>query len=421
MVLMTFQFPSTALTVTVNGVPATCAVGVPVLPVGVPGAAVSPGTNNCNFTNPSELTVINGLVLEVFVPSVISLPVTVAVPAVFIITANVCVPLTKAAFTGKAAFGSVAVIPTTSITVLTKFQFASTALTVTINGVPAVCMAGVPVLPVVVPGAAVSPGTRSCNFVNAPTPTVIAGLVLAVFVPSVMSVAVTVRDPTVFKVTLKVFVPATRAALAGNAAFTSLEEIPTWSATVLIRFQFASTALTVTLNGVPATCALGVPVLPVGVPGAAVSPGTKICSFANEPPPTLIDGLVLAVFVPSVISVDVTVAVPAVFRVTANVFVPPTSAALDGNTAFASVDVMPTTSVELTTFQFASTAFTVTLNDAPEACALGVPVLPVGVPGAAVSPGTKICSFANAPPPTLIDGLVFAVFVPSVISVDVTV
>src|SRR4029453_13051550 len=49
---------------------------------------------------------------------------------------------------------------------------------------------------------------------------------------------------------------------------------PTVSARVFTRFQLASTALTVTLKGVPAACGLGVPVLPVGVPGAAVSPGT---------------------------------------------------------------------------------------------------------------------------------------------------
>jgi hypothetical protein len=42
---------------------------------------------------------------------------------------------------------------------------------------------------------------------------------------------------------------------------------------VVTVFQVASQALTVTLNGMPETCALAVPVLPVAVPGAAVSPG----------------------------------------------------------------------------------------------------------------------------------------------------
>ena len=37
------------MTVTVKAVPAVWAVGVPVLPLALPGAAVSPGSNNCNF------------------------------------------------------------------------------------------------------------------------------------------------------------------------------------------------------------------------------------------------------------------------------------------------------------------------------------------------------------------------------------
>ena len=55
----------------------------------------------------------------------------------------------------------------------------------------------------------------------------------------------------------------------------------------------------------------------------------------------------------------------------------------------------------LTTFQLASTALTVTLKAPPEVRAVGVPVLPVAVPGAAVSPGTSICSFTNAPAVTV--------------------
>ena len=59
------------------------------------------------------------------------------------------------------------------------------------------------------------------------------------------------------------------------------------SATVFTRFQLASTALTVTAKAVLAVCALGVPVLPVAVPGAAVSPGTNSWSFAKAPPLTM--------------------------------------------------------------------------------------------------------------------------------------
>src|SRR6185369_5251061 len=102
-----------------------------------------------------------------------------------------------------------------------------------------------------------------------------AGLVLGVLLPSVRSLAVTVALPTVLSVTLKVFVPDTNAALGGKVAPPDEEERPTVSLMVSTRFQLASTLLTVTLKGVPAACGLGVPVLPVGVPGAAVSPGTS--------------------------------------------------------------------------------------------------------------------------------------------------
>ena len=69
---------------------------------------------------------------------------------------------------------------------------------------------------------------------------------------SVRSLAVRVRLPTVFKATLRVWVPATKPTLAGSSALASEEVIPTVSVTVVTLFQLASTALTVTLNGVPA-------------------------------------------------------------------------------------------------------------------------------------------------------------------------
>src|SRR3989440_514416 len=171
-----------------------------------------------------------------------------------------------------------------------------------------------------------------------------AGLVLAVFAPSVLSLAVTVRLPAVFSVTLKVFVPATNAALAGNVALASLEVIPTVCVFVLTRFQLASTALTVTVNAPAAVWAVGVPVFPVAVPGAAVSPGTNNCNFTSAPALTGIAGLVLAVLVPSVLSVAVNVPLPAVLSVTLKLWVPPTKAALAGNAAFASLEVIPAVS-----------------------------------------------------------------------------
>src|SRR5207237_981742 len=171
-------------------------------------------------------------------------------------------------------------MPAVSVMLDTRFQLASTALTVTLNAAPAVCAVGAPVLPVALPGEAVSPGARICNLVNAPTFTVMGGLVLAVLVPSVMSVAVTVALPAVLSVTLKACVPALRAAFAGKVALLSLEVIPTVSL-VLTRFQLASTALTVTLNAVPAVWDAGAPVLPLTVPGAVVSPGANSCNLAK--------------------------------------------------------------------------------------------------------------------------------------------
>ncbi len=120
-------------------------------------------------------------------------------------------------------------------------------MTVTVNGALAVSAIGVPVLPVVVPAAAVSPGARICSLANAPGFTVMDGLVLAVLVPSVMSVAVTVQLPAVRFVRLKFLVPPTSAAFAGRMSFGSVHVMPKVCVTVLTRFQLASTALTVTL------------------------------------------------------------------------------------------------------------------------------------------------------------------------------
>ena len=118
-------------------------------------------------------------------------------------TLKVPLPLARAALAGKTALRSLEVIATVSL-VLTKFQFASTARAVTLKAVPAVWAEGVPVLPVEVPGAAVSPGASNCNFAKAPTFTVIEELVLAVIPAVVASEAVTVALPVVFKFTLRV-------------------------------------------------------------------------------------------------------------------------------------------------------------------------------------------------------------------------
>src|SRR5439155_16590186 len=66
-----------------------------------------------------------------------------------------------------------------------------------------------------------------------------------------------------------------------------------------------------------------------------------------------------------------------------------------------SLDVIPSVWVLLTRFQLASTALTVALKARPDVRAVAVPVLPVAVPGAAVSPGTSNCNFTNAPTVTV--------------------
>ena len=80
--------------------------------------------------------------------------------AVLRVTLNVLVPSTNGEAGGSAALESLAVIATVSF-VLTTFQLASTAFAVTLKAVLAVWADGEPVLPVLVPGAAISPGARS--------------------------------------------------------------------------------------------------------------------------------------------------------------------------------------------------------------------------------------------------------------------
>src|SRR5437667_9057857 len=96
----------------------------------------------------------------------------------------------------------------------------------------AVWAAGVPGLPMAVPGAADSPGASNCNFANAPALTVIEALVLADLVPSVTSAAVIVRVPAVLRVTLKLPLPADSGVFAGKLALPSVDVKPTVSPTV---------------------------------------------------------------------------------------------------------------------------------------------------------------------------------------------
>ena len=102
---------------------------------------------------------------------------------------------------------------------------------------------------------------------------------------------------------------------------------------------------------------------------------------------------------------------PAVFNVTENVFVPETRAALDGRVAAPSLDVIATVGVALvTTFQYASTALTVTVTAEPAVTADGDPDLPVTEPGSADSPGRSTCNFVTP--------AVFTVNVPAALAVE---
>src|SRR5260370_9705025 len=119
-----------------------------------------------------------------------------------------------------------------------------------------------------------------------------AGLVLAVFVPSVLSVAVTVREPAVLKVTLKERDEEDAKDVGeGRDALVS-EEVSVTLSPVAIGFQLASTELTVTVKAVPAAWAVGKPVLPIVLPGTAVSPGARHCRFENAPAFTVRNGVV---------------------------------------------------------------------------------------------------------------------------------
>src|SRR5437016_1108615 len=113
-------------------------------------------------------------------------------------------------------------------------------------------------------------------------------LIAGVMAPLLPSVAVMKFVPVVLRTTVNCFVPATKAALPGRVASKSFAARLMTSVTLLMMFQLASTALTDTLNEVSGEITDGVPVLPVRVPGAQVSPGTKTSSFVNEPALTVI-------------------------------------------------------------------------------------------------------------------------------------
>src|SRR4029077_6946483 len=94
-------------------------------------------------------------------------------------------------------------------------------------------------------------------------------------------------------------------------------------------------------------------------------------------------GVVDGVFGPSLASLAVIVEEPGVRRLTTNVWEPPTSAASGGRTAEPSVEVIVTVSVAETGLKAPSTAWTVIVKGMFAACGEGLPLTPVGEPGAA--------------------------------------
>jgi hypothetical protein len=115
-----FQYASVAWTVTVKAVPAVCPATVPDRPVAVPGAADSPGRSTRSFAAAPAVTVTAELVAD---PSPDGVPltyvaVTVREPPVFSVTEKLRVPAASAALAGRTAFGSLLVMPTVGVAVV---------------------------------------------------------------------------------------------------------------------------------------------------------------------------------------------------------------------------------------------------------------------------------------------------------------
>ena len=146
--------------------------------------------------------------LEVIPPLETSVAVSVRpLPAKTFVTTNVAVPELNAVFAGIIALASFAAARCTVSPDDTTFQFASTALTVTLNPLPAVRVVGAPVLPGAKPGVPVSPGSNNCNCTSAPGVMLTLALV-PVFVPVV---AVSVRLSAFRSFTLMVKTPLVKA------------------------------------------------------------------------------------------------------------------------------------------------------------------------------------------------------------------
>ena len=214
------------------------------------------------------------------------------------------------------------------------------------------------------------------NLVAAPADTVIAEEVEVIEFP----VAVRVKDPAVFRVTLNVFVPATNAAAAGIAPSGSFEVRVTVLVFVLTALPKTSCAVTATENAVPETA----------VEGSVVNPYLE-----TAPAVTLMEAEVI-VRVPAV---AVSVLVPEVFRVAVKVPTPFVRVAEAGRVAEASLEVMVTEFEKLVTVLLLE-SFAVTVN---------VRAFP-----AVAEPGTPVRTNWVATPPETVIAAVVTDLVPSV-------
>src|SRR5213079_2434857 len=141
----------------------------------------------------------------------------------------------------------------------------------------------VPARPLAVPGATLSPGARTSTRVNAPPTMVTAAEVSGRIEGWIGSLTQMRCGPLRASRTGTSTWPAVSTVSAGITANASLEPSTTLSLTVLTTFQNWSTARTVAVNTEPALWLVGVPDLPLAVPGWTVSPGSRICIAANGP------------------------------------------------------------------------------------------------------------------------------------------
>src|SRR5262249_23805497 len=274
------------------------------------------------------LTAITGLVFGVLLPSLRSAAVIVKLPLALKENVRFVVPAASAVAGGRVAVVSVELRPTVSLTVFTRFHCESTALIVTGKEPATVWPLAVPVFALTVPGAATSPGTSNWSLLNGPVLTTrFPEVTLVKLVAVKLSVMVSAR---LYERLAKVANPLTVVAVRVPCKVA----VPMPRATVITRPLSVATRLPpASSTRITGCCANG-------IPAVAVAEGwVWSVSLRGVPPPTVMVGLVLAVLLPSVRSLVVRVWLPTVLRVTLNVLVPETRAALAGNVALLSEEV----------------------------------------------------------------------------------